>query len=212
MANEQIKIRNLEHTIDVTFNLLLQYGIESLTKEMIARESGLSRKSIDRYFSSKVDCIMAVAENALEKIRAEELKNFPDGIFENGEYTGIQLLKKYMEDLKRVFLAEPRLLVLYNELKIYIYRHGKSQTKDYATLIDWLGNRQLRKKIYKLGKEDGTIKSNNDVSTEEYFAESFFGFLSNLAMSCDSHSAQEIEEQINKRIANTIALYSTNLD
>jgi hypothetical protein len=42
---------------------------------------------------------------------------------------------------------------------------------------------------------------------EEYLCESFFGFLSNLAMSMTCHSAEEIELQIDHRIKNTVLLY-----
>jgi hypothetical protein len=42
---------------------------------------------------------------------------------------------------------------------------------------------------------------------EEYFCESFFGFLSNLAISFGLHSKAEAVKQIDYRIDNTVALY-----
>jgi AcrR family transcriptional regulator len=209
MPNEIIRIRNLEQALKATYQLFLSNGIDKTTKEMIAKESGLSRKSIDRYFSDKTDCVICVIKSMLADIRSAVNEKYPDEIFTNGKYTGAQLLKMYMNDIKKIFINEPRIFVLYTEFKIYIYRNCPDREQGYTLLWNLMGNRNLRQKIYRLGKSDGTLPQNIDLNVEEeYFCESFFGFLSNLALSFSEHSSKELEKQIDDRIANTLSLYT----
>jgi AcrR family transcriptional regulator len=208
MANEELKIQNVNRTLETAYNLFLEHGIESVTREMIARESGLSRKSIERYFSNQVECVIRVAEWVLMNIRSSIGSRYPERFFTDGKHTGAQLLKSYMIDIKRLFFRNPRIFVLYSEYKLYIYRHCEDFEQSYSLLCDWKGNRQVRQKIFLLGKKDGTMASNINVNTEEeYFSESFFGFLANLAMSFGLHQISEAEKQIDQRIENTLALY-----
>jgi hypothetical protein len=58
--------------------------------------------------------------------------------------------------------------------------------------------------------KDGSFSPNIESYTEErYFCESFFGFLSNLAVSFESHSRDKIEKQVDQRIERTIQIYTT---
>jgi AcrR family transcriptional regulator len=209
MANENLKAQNLEMVLGTAYDLFLEHGIEKVTKEMISRHSGLSRRTIDRYFLDKKDCIIKVAQWFLLRVRVGIGERYTDEMFTTGKYTGAELLRMYMLDLKRMFLSEPRHFVLYAEYKVYIYRNCDKHEQGYSLLTDFMGSRNLRQKIYKLGKKDGSLPNDIDIYTEEsYFCESFFGFLSNLAISFGVHSPNEMEHQIDQRIDNTIALYT----
>jgi AcrR family transcriptional regulator len=208
MANENLKAQNLETVLSTAYDLYLHYGIEKVTKEMISRESGLSRRTIDRYFLDKKDCVIKVAEWFLLKVRVNIGERYTSDMFD-GRYTGAELLRMYMVDIKRMFLNEPRHFVLYAEYKVYIYRNCQKHEQGYSLLTDFMGSRNLRHKIYTLGKHDGSLPPNIDIYTEEaYFCESYFGFLSNIAISFGVHAPEEMENQINQRIDNTIALYT----
>lgn len=209
MANENLKAQNLEIVFSTAYDLFLENGIEKVTKEMVSRHSGLSRRSIDRYFVDKKDCVIRTAEWFLLRVRSAIGERYDDTMFTDGKYTGAELLRMYMVDIKRMFLNEPRHFVLYGEYKAYIYRNCGKHEQGYALLTDFMGSRNLRQKIYALGKKDGSLPSSIDVYTEEeYFCETFFGFLSNLAMSFGIHSNSEIEKRINQRIDNTISMYT----
>jgi AcrR family transcriptional regulator len=209
MANEELRLQNLDRALETAYNLYLQYGIDKVTKEMIAKECGLSRKSIDRYFPEKTECVIRVMEWFLQRVRVETNKLFPESDFISGEYTGVQLMEKYMTYIKDVFLRDPRTFALYTEFKIYIYRNCENFEQEYTLLANKMGNYRLRHKIYEYGQQDGTLPANIDLKTEEeYFSESFFGFLSNLAFSFSLHSRKEMEKQIDHRIKNTVALYT----
>jgi AcrR family transcriptional regulator len=208
MANEEVKERNLENVYQITHELFLEHGLEKVTKEMISKKSGLSRRTIDRYFADKTDCVIQVIEWSLRNIRMDVGSHFPDEAFTDGKHTGSELLKLYMNDMKDLFFSDHRLFVLYSELKIYVYRNCESYEQGYTLLCNWMGNRKLREKIYSLGKSDGSMPCDLDIDVEEeYFSESFFGFLANLAPSFPQHNAEELERQIDLRIQNTIAIY-----
>jgi AcrR family transcriptional regulator len=210
MANEQLKLQNLDLALETAYNLYLQYGIDKVTKEMIAKECGLSRKSIDRYFPNKTDCVIRVTEWVLQVIRLKTSSIFTEKMFTDGKHTGIQLMKLYMSTIKDIFMREPKVFALYTEFKVYIYRNCENFEQEYTLFCNQMGNQRLRHRIYALGKKDGTLPKSIDLKTEEeYFTESFFGFLSNLAFSFSLHSREEMEKQIDQRIKNTIAIYST---
>jgi hypothetical protein len=179
---------------------------------MVATHSGLSVKTISRYFISKTDCTIRVAEWVLQQIRLDIGMKFPESYFTDGKHTGVQLFEKYMYALKDLFFSEPRAFVLYSEFKLYIYHHCDDYEQNYTLLCNRMGSRHLRHKIYVLGKNDGTLSFVNNVQEEEeYFCESFFGFLANIALSYSSHSEEEMANQIDLRIKNTIALYTGNI-
>ncbi len=208
MANEELKIMNLDKALVAAYHLFVKYGIDQVTKEMIAKESGLSRKSIDRYFPNKVDYVLATAEWVMRKIQLQTNAKFTDKLLNSGEYTGLQLLEMYMKYIKDLFISEPRLFALYSEFKIYIYRNCDDYEQHYTLFLNKSGNHRLRHKIFVIGRQDGSMASSRDLAVEEeYFSESYFGFLCNLALSYTQHSASEMTHQIDRRIDNTVALY-----
>jgi AcrR family transcriptional regulator len=210
MANEILRIQNINRVLQVASKLFLDYGIENVTKEMIADASGLSRKSIDRYFANKTDIVIRVTEWILSNIRDGWEAKYPPGLFTDGEHTGADIMRMYMADLKKLFFNDPRLFVLYSEFRAYIYRNCEDFDQSYGEFWNMMGGHRLRGKIYALAHKDGTIPHYGDFRTEEaYFCNSFLGFFSNLAVSFNQHSRDEIERQID-RYADSIFAWSTN--
>lgn len=208
MTNEELKKQGIEKALKSAFNLYLKHGIEKVTKEMIAKESKLSIRTVNRYFSTKTDCVIMTAEWILLEIRHDTMSRYPESMFTNGRHTGLELFEMYMNDMKQLFFREPRIWVLYSEFKMYIYRHCDAYEQRYTLLCDCMGNHRLREKIYELGRKDGSMSGNMDFQAEEeYFTESFFGLLSNLAFSFHIKNKDVVEQQIDQRINNTIAYY-----
>ncbi|MGB5929410.1 MAG: TetR/AcrR family transcriptional regulator, partial [Cyclobacteriaceae bacterium] len=52
-------------------SLFLQYGIRSVTMDDIAKELGISKKTIYQYFSDKEEIVCNVTEDHLSKEKAE---------------------------------------------------------------------------------------------------------------------------------------------
>jgi AcrR family transcriptional regulator len=208
--HEELKERGLDRAIKAAYTLYLEHGIEGVTKEMIAKESSLAIRTVHRYFKDKTDSVLQVAEWLLLRIRQDTTEHFPESMFTDNTHTGAQLMELYMMHIKKIFMHEPRIFVLYAEFKAYIYRNCEENEQRYTLLVDWMGNRELRQKIYHLGIQDGSFSKDIDIHIEEeYFTESFFGFLANMAFSFKLHNREQIEKQIDQRIQNTIALYTS---
>jgi hypothetical protein len=114
-----------------------------------------------------------------------------------------------MGDIKKLFLLEPRHFILYDEFRMYVYRNCDNFQDGYKMLWGWLGNRRLRKAIYQCGKNDGSMRANIDIYTEEeYFSNNYLGFLFNLAISFRMHDPNETEALVDRRIEQTVQLYT----
>jgi hypothetical protein len=207
MPNEEVKIQNVDRTLQVAAELYLEHGIEGTTKEMIVKASGLSRKSIDRYFSNKPACVMQVAHWVGCNVWGEVVRHYPKSMFTDGNHTGATILGMYLMDLKKTFMRDPRLFVFYSDFKIYFSRHSRHYQQDYHTMVDTIGCYRLTKQIYELGKEDGTLGHDKDPQEEaEYFCRSVFGFLTNMALAHE-YRAEEAENQIDQYICRLMSFY-----
>jgi AcrR family transcriptional regulator len=183
MVNEGVKVQNIELALTKAAELVLGCGIEGTTKEMIARESGLSRKSIDRYFSDKPKCMLQVAKLIGKSVWQSINEQYLDMMTSKGKYTGASLLEMYMDAVKSVFMRRTSLFVFYMELMIYSYRHSDDFQRDYAELTDSIGCRRLVESIFLVGEQDGSLRKQADAKTQaEYFSRSYFSFLSNMAI------------------------------
>jgi AcrR family transcriptional regulator len=208
MPNEEIKIRNVEHALHQTTVLFMRHGIEGTTKEMIVRASGLSRKSVDRYFADKRDCALQVARWVGINIWTYINGHYPSVWFTNGEHLGIEILEMYLRDLKEIFMKEPELFVFYTEFKIFFSRNSDNYEKDYTKLLDTIGCRRLVEKIYRLGIRDRSIKKPIEPEEEaEYFCRAYFGFLSNMALTY-KYQPEKTEREIDRYIDSIIYLYT----
>jgi AcrR family transcriptional regulator len=211
VANEEVKAANLQMVLKTAYELFKKYGINQVTKEQISRESGLSRRTIDRYFSGKKDCVLQTMEMYLSDIDMEIESKFSQKMFMDGERAAVDLLEQYMVEIKKIFMKNVRHFAFYTEFRLYVYRNCKRGDKGYELLVDQSGDGNLCQKIFMLGQMDGTLRMCYDIESEdEYFRESFIGYLSMLALSVDAFTKAELESRVDKRIRNTMALYRVN--
>jgi hypothetical protein len=192
----------------------LTEGIEGTTKEMIVRATGLSRKSIDRYFENKLDCALQVARWVGVTVWKNINEHFPKTLFIDELYPASSILEMYLMDLKKIFMKDARLFIFYTEFKIYFSRYSDDYEKDYAKLLETIGCRKLVESIYSLGIKDGSMHKDIQPESEaEYLCRACFGFLSNMALTYKYHP-QKTENQIDRYISNIMYLYrakDTNL-
>jgi AcrR family transcriptional regulator len=170
MANEELKMQNIELSLKTAAGLYMKYGPNNTTKSLIAKESGLSRRTIERYFKSEMDCVMQTT-NWISKNMHSHMFAYSDEIFDNGERTAADILELYLRETKKLFDAEPRMFILYTEVKTYIYRNSDNTDRDFETFSDLLGVRSLVRRIFKKGSEDGSLLIKTDYLTA---SESFY--------------------------------------
>jgi AcrR family transcriptional regulator len=212
MANEELKSKNLDHALLKSSELMLTYGIEGTSKEMIARASQLSVRTIDRYFARKEDAVIQTANYLSNMVWSHTSKRYPTELFESGKLNGLEILEVYMKHMKEVFQRYPKLFVFYYEFKIYFSRHTNDYHKQYNQLMDGIGCQRIIKKIFTYGVDDGSMKAEIEPNAEsEYFCKSFFSFLANSGVSYEYDHGHAIS-QIDKYIARIIYLYRNNID
>lgn len=75
MPNEIIRQQNMQTVLRQAMKLFVANGVENTSVEMIARESGLTLRSVQNYFHTKNDLIAAVLDRGISA-EIEEMKSF----------------------------------------------------------------------------------------------------------------------------------------
>jgi AcrR family transcriptional regulator len=206
MANEDVKIRNIEISLRATAELFIKYGPSNTTKEMIAKQSGLSRRSIERYFKSNMDCVLQTSVWISERSHFD-MSAYSDEIFSDGKHTASEILEIYLNEVKKTFPKEPRLPICYIEIKTYIFRNSDDCVRDYEKFTEDLGVRSLVRRIFKLGAQDGSIYFKSDyITAAEYFYEMLMHYLSNISMIYEQYPEKALEI-LGNYIKNTLQRY-----
>jgi AcrR family transcriptional regulator len=205
VANEEIRLKNIDLALQTTMTLFLRYGIENTTREMIARESGLSRKSLERYFTGKADCVVQTAEWMGRCLR-HEVRAFSSDLFVDGRHTAADILEMYLEDLGKLLFGEPRIFICFVEFKAFIYRNSENSQRDYKRFLDAVGYRRLFQRIFALGVQDGTVATNSDLESESrYLANTLISFFSSVALY--NIGSEQMKRYIDQYITDTMHLY-----
>lgn len=183
MANEEIRLANIEKVLRVAINLFTEYGIENTTREMLARASGLSRRSIERYFPTKSDYVVQAsvwfAKTLAQKYESVKMLNVD-------KYNADEILKVFFDELKQALIEEPRIFVCFAEVKGYIYRNCEDRANDYQKLLDAIGWQRILQKIFEKGEKDGTLRCHYEPEKiARYLANTIVSFFSNLVLLYD---------------------------
>jgi AcrR family transcriptional regulator len=207
MVNECKKDQNVDLALNAATKLVLKNGIDGTTKEMIARESGLSRKSIDRYFSDKSICMLQIAKRMGAKIRENVTSKYTDEMFTGGRYLGADLFERYILDFKNLFVSNPNVFMFYTEFRIHYTRYGSDVLKEYDELSELSGCKRLLESIFILGQLDGSLSVFSSPSNEaEHFCRTYFSFLGDMSVTFGERKDATLQ-QIDKFIDRTIKLY-----
>jgi AcrR family transcriptional regulator len=204
MANEEIKRKNVDLALQTAAELFIDHGIENTTREMIARTSGLSRKSIERYFPSKASYTVQAAEWLGRQLR-QEVRPFSESML--SAHTAAELLAFYLDDLKQLCLRRPRVFIFFTELKAFIYRNSEDSERDFTRFMDAAGYRKLLERIFRKGAEDGTIEHHADsIAEANYLSNTLISSFSTAVLLYDVRP-DRMERFLDQYIADTIHLY-----
>jgi AcrR family transcriptional regulator len=186
--------------------LFLQLGVVGTSKDMVAKTLNLTRRELDRRFTGKVDCILQIAQWFGTTVWQQVNQQYDD-YMQIGIYTGAELLERYMIDIKKVFLREPRWFIFYAECKTFLFRYSCNYKKKYAQLLHTIGCRERIAQMISLGQQDGSLQPGADIETEaNYFYRAFFGFLFNMALSCGDEP-REAADQIDRYISRVVSVF-----
>jgi AcrR family transcriptional regulator len=203
LANEAIRIANIETVLENTVKLFIQRGIQNTTREMIARASGVSRRSTERYFPSKTECVVRAAEWYGNKLNKQfETRNMFDGTHQASE-----ILMAFFQDLRKLLVEDSRIYAIYAEFKAYLYRNSDNREVDYRRFMDAVGARRELEHIFILGLADGTVVSHHSPgNSAKYLINSIMAFFSNAVLLYDTRP-QEMVYYVDEYISETWKLY-----
>lgn len=205
MPNEELKRQNIDRALETACTCFQKYGVEFVTREMISRQSGISRASLGRYWVNKTDCVLKTAEWFRQHMHELFSSQFPVGSWENKN--GIERLRSLMEWCRDLYREDPRLFSLCTEFKVYLYRSAPEMGESKKLLACALGFRSLVRKIYDQGIQDGSIAIRFDINDEvEFFGNAFGGYLSNLTLRPEISTEDAIKD-IDRYIERMISLY-----
>jgi AcrR family transcriptional regulator len=208
VANEEIRERNIETALKKTVHLFIEHGIQNTTREMIARESNLSRKSLERYFPDKTSIVVEAAE---------WFGKYLHGSFEASGYdikndrrlNAAQLLELYLKELKWLAMTEPRVFACYAEFKAYLYRNSEDRERDYCKFMEAVGCRRLLQRIFERGMEDGslTIRISAEAAAR-YLTNTVMAYFSNVVLLYDT-DRKKMESYLDQYIEDTLRTHES---
>lgn len=206
MPNEELRKQNVNHALETTYMCFLKYGVEFVTREMISKQSGISRASLGRYWTDKTDCVIQTSEWLRRHIQDIFNEQFSPDLWK--DKAGIEQLQGLMEWCRDLYRKDPRLFALYTEFKVYLHRSAPGLSESKKQLIRALGFRPLVAEIYGRGIRDGSISIRFDVCDEvAFFGDAFFGYLSNLAFQPEIDIDNAIRD-IDRYIERMISIYN----
>lgn len=185
MSLEQLRENNKKLVTEKALECFIENGIEKTKVSDIARRSGLTERSIFRYFATKTDIVIAAAflywEKAEKYTRQSLEKERRPGL------TGIEQIRVILYAYSSLLLADPRGIRFSLDAEVALYNAGK-----YHEVV----NRPPEKfetyagplsQAVRVGIADGTVNPGADIKTLYYNAyDSILGMMQRLTVGVPS--------------------------
>lgn len=196
MSLQEVREQNKQKVIENALIMFLNNGIENTKVVDIAKASGLTERSVFRYFNTKADLVLAAAMHFFNH-EVDILHSFWDEIDKSGE-NGHEKVYQVLLAYAMLFFNEKKSLVFVQEAEIYLYR---------SNMLDTIRPRPI--KAYKSkegplsiaiceGIEDGSIKDSKNLELFYFNAfDSLLGLLQKMATTAyDDLSEEEQKERL----------------
>ena len=155
-SHDNLRTRRLERAIEVSAQLFLKHGIETVKMTDIADECGIGVATLYRYFGTKNGITIAAMTYMWN-----ELNKMFSGIFESEVFLAQSGIKQ-VSDLMRMFVvlyqAHPGFMRLLAEFDLMLVSDAipKNELKDYERSI--INFYPVFEKSYMTGINDGTVR------------------------------------------------------
>ena len=164
MISAEEKAKRREEMLAAAFKLFSERNIESVQMQDIAKDTGYTTRSLNRYFATKDDLVVAVSAWAMESFITENRKR-------NSEQTGgtaADIYAFFLDSFLRLYRERSDILRFNQYFNIYIKarRVDAERMQPYSGMIDAIKARFHA--VYEKGKQDGTLRT--DVPEETMFS------------------------------------------
>lgn len=186
---------NKERVIAQALTCFVEQGIEAAKISEIAQRSGVTERSVYRYFASKTDLVLETAllfwSEAMEQVEAQVRREL------RKDMCGAERVGRILRGYARLYFTHRKMLVFVHEAEAYLNRCGKAllvENKPPAAFEDRAG--PLAAAIYK-GMEDGSVRIDIDMASLYYNTyDAMLGLIQKLAIVGKNDPADEENARI----------------
>ena len=163
------KLAKERHILETAFLLFAENGIESVTMPEVAGACGIGRATLYRYFSTKLELVIAVGT-----WKWDEYIAYHDSLATreaHARMTGAEYLRFYLDSFLDLYRNHRDILRFNYNFNNYLrYEAGSAeQRQPYLRIVDILSERFHD--LYERGKRDGTLRM--DISATSLFSSTF---------------------------------------
>ncbi|MGM9528297.1 MAG: TetR/AcrR family transcriptional regulator [Oscillospiraceae bacterium] len=195
MSLEQIREQNKQLTVEKALELFLEKGIEQTTTKDIALATGLTERSIYRYFETRADLILAAAFLFWEKVseQAEQV------VREQGFYgmTGIEQIRIMLRFYSSMVLEYPDYVRFILQAEAALFNAGVTVELRSRPPGRFDDNNSPLVRAIQAGLADGSVSSSVDVKELYYNTyDAILGVMQRQIMgssACDLDCARRME-------------------
>lgn len=163
MISAEEKEKRREEMLAAAFRLFSEQSIDSVQMEDIAKETGYTRRSLNRYFCDKDNLVVEVSAWAMESFTKVNRKRSPE---KTG--TAAETYAFFLDSFLRMYREHSDILRLNQHFNIYVKARGidAEQLMPYSGMIDAIKERFHA--VYLRGEQDGTLRT--DIPEEKIFS------------------------------------------
>lgn len=161
IVHESMKMRRLRRAVEVSADMFLKNGFDSVKMSDIADESGVGVATLYRYFGTKTGIVIASMTHLWNK-----LNEMFSGVFESSVFvsqTGLKQVKDLMRMYIVLFEAHKDFMRLLGEFDLMIIKDDvpRNQLSEYEKSI--MNFFETYDAACKIGIADGTIRDDIDL-------------------------------------------------
>ena len=168
-AGKEWKQAKQRHILETAFRLFSEKGIEPVTMPEVAAASGVGRATLYRYFSTKLELVVAIGV-----WKWDEYIAYHDSLATreaHARMTGAEYLRFYLDSFLDLYRNHRDILRFNYSFNSYLrYEAGTAEQKQpYMRVVDALAERFHD--LYERGKRDGTLRT--DITATSLFSSTF---------------------------------------
>ena len=149
--------------LSTAFRMFSERNIDSVQMIDIAKETGYTKRSLNRYFSAKEDLVVAVSAWAMESFTRVNRRKSPE---QTG--TAAETYAFFLDSFLRMYRERSDILRFNQHFNLYVKARGirTEQMRPYSGMIDAIKERFHA--VYLKGKQDKTLRT--DIPEEKMFS------------------------------------------
>ena len=163
VAGKPWKLEKQQYILETAYALFSERGIVPVTISDIARASGVGRVTVFRYFTTKLDLVIAVGAWQWEKYIEAHNNSLPREALER--ITAAQWLRFFLDSFLDLYRNHPDILRFNYEFNNFLHYEAATevQRQPYVQMVSGLGAQFHQ--LYQRGMQDGTLRDDTPERT-----------------------------------------------